>query len=320
MKRLPFLAAVFLTLALAASADDRDVLLFPNGDRVSGELIGEEEGLYHFRADSVGSITVATDAATLVRASREEEEEEEVVIAQEPEEPAVVEPPVEAAASAIPLRRPPWKGRIDFGYTWQSGRAEKNEVSLRAQADQKIEESEYRAMAEFLYGQVGGVRNTHRYLGSFRWRETISERVFGQSFTRYDSDRIREIRNRVEQTVGVGYRFLKSDQLEASMVPGFTVQYTDRYGDDERWSYLGNLFQDLVWRMTPQYRFEQDANFLIDPNDTDDFQVRFNAGIVGTMRQNINLSLRYQYLFENESPPGVERYDQRLITSIGYAF
>jgi putative salt-induced outer membrane protein YdiY len=220
----------------------------------------------------------------------------------------------------LPVRRPPWTGRFDLGYTWQSGRADKSELSLRGQADRRIEPNEYRALTEFLYGELEGVRNTQRFMSSFRWRRDVSERLFTQTLTLYENDRIREIRHRVEQNLGFGYRYLQSERLEGSIVPGFTIQYTDEAGIDDRWDYLASLSQDIIWRINPAYRFEQDLNFLIDPAATDDYIVRFNAGIIGTVTQSINLSLRYQYLFENQVRAGVSRTDQRIIASVGYAF
>ena len=220
----------------------------------------------------------------------------------------------------IPARLPPWTGRFDLGFTWQSGRADKSELSLRGQADRRIDPNEFRALAEFIYGELEGVRNTQRFTSSFRWRRDISERLFSQTLTEYETDRIREIRNRVEQNIGLGYRYIQTERLEGSVVPGFTIQYTDETGIDDRWDYLASLSQDIIWRINPAYRFEQDLNFLIDPAETDDYIVRFNAGLFGTVTESINLSLRYQYLFENQVRAGVSRTDQRVIASVGYAF
>ena len=224
---------------------------------------------------------------------------------------------MEEAIEATPLPRPPWTGRFDLGYTWQSGRAEKNELSVRGQADRKVDGSDYQAIGEFLYGQVDGEKNTHRYIGSFRWRESMSKRWFSQSLTRYEADRIREVRNRVEQNLGIGYRFIQSETAEGSIVPGLAIQYTDERGVQDHWDFLGSVFQDFTWRFNPQYRFEQDFNFLIDPAESDNFIVRFNAGIIGTLRNNISLSVRYQFLYENDTRPGISKDDQRLITSVG---
>jgi putative salt-induced outer membrane protein YdiY len=230
----------------------------------------------------------------------------------------------EAAAPDVTVevaQRPdPWTGRFDVGYTWQSGRTDKSELSLRAQGDRRVGIHEYRALAEFLYGEVDGTRNAQRFTSTFRWRADLSERLFTQALTLYESDRVREIRNRVEQNVGLGYRFVKTDTMEASIVPGFTLQYTDETGVDDRWDYLASAFQDFRWRFSEAYRFEQDVAFLIDPSETDDFIVRFNAGVIGTLTESINLSIRYQYLYENETRPGLEKTDQRIIASIGYAF
>src|SRR5699024_5641689 len=126
----------------------------------------------------------------------------------------------------------PWTGRFDFGYSWQSGRKDKNELSLRGQADRTVGLNEYRGLAEFLYGEVDGVRNTQRFTTSFRWRRDFSERFFSQVLTQYENDKIREINHRVEQNLGVGYRYVENDRFEGSIVPGFTMQYTDQSGVD----------------------------------------------------------------------------------------
>ncbi len=237
-------------------------------------------------------------------------------IAQEDQAAAeAAEAPVETAPPP-----PPWTGRFDLGYTWQSGRTDKNELSLRAQADRQVNAHELRALAEFLYGEVEGVRNTQRFTSSFRWRRDVTKRLFTQTLTLYENDKIREINHRVEQNLGFGYRYLQREGLNGSIVPGLTIQYTDETGRDDRWDYLASLSQDLVWQINDAYRFEEDVNFLMDPADTDNFIARFNAGIVGTLTKSINLSIRYQLIYENEVAPGVERTDQRVIAAVGYSF
>lgn len=213
-----------------------------------------------------------------------------------------------------------WTGRFDLGYTWQSGRTEKNELSIRGEAERDFGLNEYRGLAEFRYGEVEGVRNTHRYNGEFRWRRDLSERWFLQTMSLYEADRIRKINHRLEQNIGLGYRVVDTERVSASVVPGFTLQYTDESGVDDKWDYLANVYQDFRWQVTEAYRLEEDVNVLFDPADTGDYIVRFNAGIAGTLRQNINLSIRYQLLYESRTRDDVESTDQRIVTSIGYAF
>lgn len=318
MIRLAFIAAI-LPVAGMSIAVGQDALVFPNGDRLSGQLVAEEKEFYHFESEVLGRITVPVENAELVRGAPEDRAEE-VEISSPQDSEAVGGVLVTPSPDGVPLRRAPWTGRFDMGYTWQSGRTEKDELSLRGQGDRRIDDADYRLFGEFVYGEAEGTRNTHRYLASFRWRESLSDRTFFESTTRYEADRVRDVRNRIEQNVGLGYRFLRSERVEASVVPGFTLQYTDEAGADDRWDYLASILQELVWRFSTRYRLEQDFNLLMDPAETDDVTLRFNAGIVGTVRQSINLSVRYHYLFENQTRPGLERTDQRLITSVGYAF
>lgn len=214
----------------------------------------------------------------------------------------------------------PWTGRFDFGYSWQSGRTDKNELSLRGQADRSVGPNEFRLLAEFLYGEVDSVRNTQRFTSSFRWRRDFSDRFFSQVLTQYENDKIRAINHRVEQNLGVGYRYVDNERFKGSIVPGVTIQYTDERHVDNHWEYLASLSQDLTWQFNPAYRFEEEVNLLIDPSDEEDYIIRFHAGIVGTLTESINLSIRYQLLYENQVAPNVERADQRVIAAVGYAF
>src|SRR5690625_5104686 len=127
----------------------------------------------------------------------------------------------ETAVEEAPAKNP-WTGRIDFGYSWQSGRKDKNEMSLRGQLDRTVGPNEFRGLGEFLYGEVDSVRNTQRFTSSFRWRRDFTERLFTQVLTQYENDKIREINHRVEQNLGLGYRYLDTEKFEGSIVPGFT--------------------------------------------------------------------------------------------------
>ncbi len=217
-----------------------------------------------------------------------------------------------------------WGGRVDLGYTYQSGRTDRNELTLRGQADREAGIHKYRAIAEYIYGEqktdAGRVKSSDRYGASFRWRRVLSEYFYTQSLTSYEVDQVRRIKQRAEQNVSLGYQFLDRENIDASIAPGFTAQYNREIGVEAGMNYLATFFQDVNWQITEAYRFEEDSTFLIEPEDTDNYTYRFNAGLVGTMTQSVNLSLRYSFIYENEVAPEVERAEHRLVASLGYTF
>ena len=61
----------------------------------------------------------------------------------------------------------------------------------------------------FLYGQSSGQTTTDQEDGEFRWRHSLSSRVFSQSDTTFDSDKIRQIKYEYQEDVGLGYKILE---------------------------------------------------------------------------------------------------------------
>ncbi len=217
-----------------------------------------------------------------------------------------------------------WSGRFDLGYTLQSGRTDRNELTARVQLDREAGIHKYRAIGEYIYGEqkIDGdkIKSSDRYGASFRWRRTLSEYFYTQSLTSYEVDQIRRIKQRAEQNLSLGYQFLDRENIDASVAPGVTAQYNRQLGVETGMNYLATAFQDINWQITEAYRFEEDSTFLIEPDDTDNYTYRFNAGLVGTMTDSINLSVRYNFVYENQVAADVDRAEHRLITSIGYSF
>ncbi len=221
-----------------------------------------------------------------------------------------------------------WSGRLDLGYTYQSGRTNRNELTLRGQADREAGRNKYRAIAEYVYGEqkvdtddgTTTIKSSDRYGANFRWRRTLSEYFFTQSLTSYEVDQVRGVKQRAEQNLSLGYQYLYTDTFEASVGPGFTAQYNRELGVEAGMNYMATAFQDFIWNITDAYKFEEDSTFLVNVEDSDDYIYRFNAGLVGTVTESINMSIRYNFLYENQAPPGVDRSEHRLVTSIGYSF
>ena len=301
----------------------RDIHL-PDGQVLRAQVLEETDEQLVIRHDLLGELTidrVENDVAVLPLEG--------------PVEMAAGEPPVleglleEDAVESEGLMRNV-EGELSFGYTLQSGRTDRDEVSFRAQLMQTLGRSEYRFIGDFLYGKQEREKNADHYGLSLRWRRELDRRFFSQVSTSYEKDRIREIRHRVEQDFGIGYRFIDRPGFRASIGPGFTIQYDERYPeepeegvgltDEDKWNYLATVFQDVRWQMNDRYRLEQDSKVLFDPSDTGEYQYRANLGLVGKITDSISLSVRYGLTYENRTPADVASTEQRLVTALGYLF
>lgn len=335
----------FILLLISILPTTAAELHLNNGDRITGEVVMRVDDKIHFRSPILGDLVVAeTDAAVI----EEPDTPVESLAGLPPPEPKPKSTPATAdtgsRVAAVPLAPPPpapkpprWKGKIEFGFSNQSGRTDALNLSVRTEAELKKDLNHYRANARFLYGKTSDIVSSNRRDGSFRWRHEISERIFTQSLSSYTDDRVAGIDLNLEQNGSVGYQFLRTDRHTGSLGAGLTVQYRDAVGVETAFNYLGEFFQDYTYKINGRLSFSQAINALYSPDsqarsistgtsvsnltqEAENYKVRFNSALQGKMSERISLNLRYEYEYDNAINNPAARTDQRITSSVGYAF
>ncbi len=213
-----------------------------------------------------------------------------------------------------------WTGSLEGGQTLQSGRTRRNEITLRGELERQVGRHSHRAVAEYIYGKQDGSKSSDRYGTNYRWRYELNDYFYTQSLTSFEADHMRRIRERAEQNLSFGYRFLDTERMGASFGPGVTAQYNREIGVESEMNYLATFFQDFTWQMTDTHHFKEDSTFLFNPENSEDYTYRFNATFSSNVTQAIDLRLRYNFIYENQVAPDVEQAEHRLTTSLRYSF
>ncbi|MEX2382718.1 MAG: DUF481 domain-containing protein [Opitutales bacterium] len=322
LRHFVLVSVLLLTAFLPLSGADR--IKFQTGETLEGNVVKIEGGIIHFDSDALGILEIPATRVELIILEEDTSQDGEL-LPEEDERPAPSAGSLPAAGLSSEEEpaeaRPPWRGQIDFGYTLHQGRTRRQEIAFRGRANRQVGANQYRATAEYIYGKQNGSKSTDRYGGEFRWRHALTENLFSQTISLYESDRVRRIDHRFEQNISLGYTVLDTDRLTASVGPGFTIQYNQASGENNLWNGLATFFQDLRWQISPNYRIEEDSTFLIDPTDGGNHYIyRLNTAFVSTRVRGIVMSIRYSFIYENEPAKEVDRIDHRLVTSIGYAF
>jgi putative salt-induced outer membrane protein YdiY len=307
-----------------------------NGDRITGQLVGRENGHIVFRSPILGELRVPHDQAVVVDTPQTPVES----LAGIPPSAATLPKPGTGATAVIAdpsPKSPPWRGKMEFGFLQQTGRKDNVQVSLRADAERTAGPNSYRAEARALYGEQYEETTSDRYDGLFRWRHELGPRTFSQLQSSYTKDRVKLIDDNAEQNVGVGYRILQKPRHSGSIGVGVTAQYRRAVGVESGTNYLGELFEDYSYRLTGRLTITQDASILYSPDErsryvstgqgfipTDDsatnYRLRFNSALQGKVSERVSLNLRFEYEFDNAILDPKAKVDQRLTTSIGYGF
>ena len=313
-----------------------------NGDRVTGTVLMRVDGKIHFRSDFLGDLVVnETDAAIIE--TPETPVESLTGLPPSPKDSTKAKRTAALAAAnpapATPDAPPPpkWKGKMEFGFFNQSGRSEINNTSIRAEAEKKAGIDSLRLTGRYLYGENNGNIASDRVDASFRWRRDMSQRVFSQTLSSYTKDRVTQIDINLEQNGSLGYQLLTAERHRMNVGAGLTLQYRDTESIEPGLNYFGEVFQDYTYKINGRMTLSQAINALYSPNESarlinanvaagaltpeaENYKVRFNSTLQGKMSERISLNLRYEYEYDNAILNKEARSDQRITSSVGYAF
>ncbi|GAB5560756.1 MAG: DUF481 domain-containing protein [Synoicihabitans sp.] len=333
----------------------RDELAFNNGDRLTGRLIRQSETEIVFISQMLGKITVPAGEATVTIAKPLAPPPVETLVGiapidgQEGTDNPAQKPPSKTSPNAKPDRSDaekiadaveaenPWKGKLEFGLRQQQGRRDLLTFDLRGSADRKIGSNDLRANARLLYGEQDGQVNNDRYDASFQWRRELGKRTFAQSLTSYFQDDLKDIRRNWEQNVGAGYRLLDGKGHVVNLGAGFTGQYREAIRSESGFFALAEIFQDYTFRINKRLTIRQNAQFQYSPDgstrfltvnnqpsaqlkEATNYKVRFNTVLQGRLTDALSMNLRFEFEYDNAVSSRNARVDQRIISSLGYAF
>ncbi len=352
------LAGGLSAFGAAPSTQSEHELRFANGDRLTGILVKETETHLVFQNANIGQITVPKTAAKIVAAASQESNnppvETLVGIAPINDSKQQTPPPTaksdgkspqhpdsdQAAKIAKLVDAPkdkPWSGKVEFGLRQQQGRRDLLTFDLRGSAEKDIGDDSLRATARLLYGEQDGRINNDRYDGNFQWRREMGERTFAQSLTSYFQDDLKDIKRNWEQNLGAGYRLYAKEGHVVNLGAGLTGQYREATRAESGFYALAEIFQDYTYRINKRMTVRQDMQFQYSPDggtrfltvknqpastlkEATNYKVRLNSMLQGNLTQKLSLNLRFEFEYDNAVSDKSARTDQRITSSLGYAF
>jgi hypothetical protein len=308
-------------------------IVLSNGDRITGDILRREDGVVVVRSALLGELRIPESALAPSRPQT----------AASPGKPTATPAAVAATKAPPPPSKKPdnpasaWNLKLEAGYQQTSGRRDSIYASGRMEADRKIGRTAFRASARALYGEDSQWVNTDRLDASFRLRRDIRPTVFLQATTSYLRDDVKRIPLNVEQAAGVGWKVLERPADNATVGVAATGQLREAFGSDRFMTLFGEVFHDYTHKFNGRLSIKEEVSVLYspvnrstfilignkpvatDPN-AENYRIRFNAVLEGKMTDHLSLNLRYEYEFDNSLADPSVQSDQRITSSLGYAF
>jgi len=230
-----------------------------------------------------------------------------------------------------------WKAKVELGVQQQSGRQDGLNTSVRADAERERGKNQIKSNLRFLYSELNDRVSTDRADASVRWRYQLSKRVFAQSVTSFLSDNVKQIDQNYEQNAGFGYALVKRDRHVINVGGGFTGQFRQAVNINQGFAFLGEVFQDYTYKINGRLTFIQDlltqyspatqdqyilrnGTFVPTSGEIQNYRIRFNTTLQGKVTEKISMNLRFEYDFDNTISDRDAKVDQRISSSLGYAF
>ena len=315
-------------------------IVLANGDRLKGELVSEGESIVLKHA-VLGELSMANGDVRIIERPNPPPASPKPMV-QKPALAKTTPIPESAGKAAGSAAKQPgridraiqatrinrfvdlidldaWTQQFEFGMNSQNGRRDKVDFNTLYSMRRKIQNNDFRLLVRRFYGESNQEKTTDRTYSNFRWRHDISPGVFYQSDTEYSSDRIKEVDLNLEQTLGVGYRFLNQKALKVSTGMGMSSRYRDRATESGETSYLVDLFQDVDYRVNNRLRLTQEFKLEVPPDKEDEYEYEFRMGMTSKVNEALHLSLRYQLEYDRSLPKD-RREDQRVVSSVGIDF
>ncbi|MDP6480107.1 MAG: DUF481 domain-containing protein, partial [Phycisphaerales bacterium] len=240
MRVVPAAAVVvFLVGSPAIGADDPSaVVAWPNGDRLSGALRSNEDGVITLATTSLGEVKVKAAGVTLTVADGEKEDA----------------PAVDGASTGA--ERPPlgedepseWTGSLSLAATTSRASGTSNNIRLGGELHRKREFEKFDVTAAWYWNQSNGDTSDNDLLvrADQEWLVRDSRWLYFMQGT-WQFDQFEEWGHRVSPYAGVGYQIFAQDDLTLTI----------KGGGGATWRYHNN-------EVDPQLLFEMSTEWKIN--------------------------------------------------------
>ena len=234
--------------------------------------------------------------------------------------------PALAQAQAQPPAAPPpeppiWTGSFGAGLALTSGNADTSNFNLTGKVTYDPRNPHLMtAEALYLHGSTEGETTVSRTAFNIRddYSWTTRTSFFGQF--RYLRDTFKAIEYLVAPTAGIAYKLVDLPATKFTIDAGAGVVWennTDLGTDTSGALTMGERFSHGFTETTV---FTHSATGLWKTSDFGDSLYTVAAGLAATITQRTQLKFELLELYKSQPPPGIEKGDLSLITSLVYSF
>ena len=328
-----------LLIGLPVLGAEKLLITLRNGDRISGELASENDERVVLKSPTLGKVRIPKADI----AKRE--------TPAPPAAPAPASPP--PAAAAKPAAAPPapalaaapktnapvtgwlswtpdwaqplmtnWHGNVQLGMDLGFGTADRQTFYVNASAAHTW--NRVRNFADFhsAYGLVNKLQSADRRDGSLKTETDLGTKrrlyAYNQGGAGYDA--IRQLDLEFHEGVGMGYKLVQRPKLTVNNELGVQYQSLDYIHSPDR-SFMSLRFgENLTWNVLEKVNVNQRLSFSPDVSNFGAYRIRLDIGVSYPLFKRVTINVNAVDEYDSKPPPGVDRNDLQIQSTLGITF
>lgn len=237
------------------------------------------------------------------------------------EAPSTPAPAAEApAAPTSSFLGAVWSGRVDAGFTNQSGNTDSEAYGLDGQLKAKWGDKHRASIkAEYDFEEENNVTTEDERQLDLAYDYFFAPKWFANATAGFEQDDIANLDLRSKYGLGLGWQPYESDELNLQITAGpsyISTEFANASTEDEAAAGWALDYDQRVWNEAFQIFHNHDVDFPLD--NTDAYLLETETGIRMPIRGGITATAQLDYDLDGEPATGAENDDATYSLKLGY--
>ena len=210
-----------------------------------------------------------------------------------------------------------WKGQGQAGASVDSGNTDGRATSVGLRFEKEGIRWDQLFLATADYTREDNVTTQNRVFASYQGDYNFGERWYGLGLGSYEHDRFAGYYRRFSESLGVGYKVIKSPTMSLGLEAGPAYRQTHLITGETTNKVGLRLATKYAWTISPDVQFTEDAVYYAQSGDsTLTSTTALTAKILGA------LSVQASFLYNHEQHPplGLDKTDTTTRLTLVYSF
>jgi putative salt-induced outer membrane protein YdiY len=335
----PLLGGVALGLAFAGGVA-ADEILFLNGDRLTGTIVGAAGGKLTIKTDAAGEVTV-----DLARVKTFSTDEPIVLRIGDTTLRSRVAPGADGTVQVVPIpggapqvialtdvgqiNPPPvkWTGSLSATGIVTRGNAETTNIGASLNAVRRAEQDRITLGAGYAYGRQKDhdtdeeSTTVDNMFGFAKYDYFLTKKVYLFGAVRAERDRIADLDLRFTPSAGVGYQWYESPTFNLASEVGLAWVYEDYRNQESDDHFAARLAYRVDWTSYKAVTLFHNLEWLPALEaQFDDYNLNADAGLRATIVQGFFAEAKVELRYDATPASGNKKEDLRYLLGIGWSF